>query len=133
VAGIHEILGFDLVALHLCITTVGPLAASLGRGTNDGTSNEVRAALSLAAGFGRVQVRVLGRGFAISQMRGLLTSRGRGFMISRIRGLLSSLGTTNVLLLEAEMLGERVGGFVLLGVDASGATVAFCTRGASGR
>jgi hypothetical protein len=125
VAGIHEILGFDLVALHLCITTVGPLAASLGRGTNDGTSNEVRAALSLAAGFGRVQVRVLGRG--------LLTSRGRGFMISRIRGLLSSLGTTNVLLLEAEMLGERVGGFVLLGVDASGATVAFCTRGASGR
>ncbi len=50
--------------------------------------------------------------------------------ISERRGLRASLGTTRGLLLEAEVLGERSGGFVLLGVNASGATVAFCTRGA---
>lgn len=57
-AGIRAILGLNLVALHLCITTVDPLAAVLRRGTNYGTSNEVRATLGLAARFGRVQVGV---------------------------------------------------------------------------
>jgi hypothetical protein len=113
-----------LVTLHLCIATVDPLAAVLGRGTNDGTSNEVRAALGLAARFGRAQVGVLGL------VMGLLSSRRRGCMVSQVRGLLASLRTTTILLLEAEVLRERVGGFAL-GVDASGATVACCsTRGA---
>ncbi len=61
---------------------------------------------------------------------GLVMGLLLGCTVSQVRGLLASLRTTTILLLEAEVLRERVGGFAL-GVDASGATVACCsTRGA---
>jgi hypothetical protein len=119
---ICAILRVNLVTLHLCVAAVGPLSAVLGWWSNYGVSNEDT--LGLAARFGRVQVGVLGL------VMGLLSSRRRGCAVSQVRGLLASLRTTTILLLEAEVLRERVGGFAL-GVDASGATVACCsTRGA---
>jgi hypothetical protein len=105
--GVRSILRVNLVTLHLCVATVDPLLAVLGWWSNHGASNEVSIALGLAAWFGRVQVGVLGL------VRALLSSQKRGFTISQVRGLLAGLRTTTILLLEQEVLRERVGGFVL--------------------
>jgi hypothetical protein len=114
--GVSAILWIDLVVLHLCRTTGVPLAASLGRRSNDGGRDEDGAIrVALGVGFGRVQTIVL---FVVCWLEAVHSSHAcwglvRGSTSRRATNLCPVAFLQGVSLLEAKVLRERVGGLVV--------------------